>query len=132
MIVDWQYEPIKGTLLHIDLKRIAMDKKLRVTVPIVLKGEAAGREDRRAASWNSCCAKWKSSACLATFRLTSMSTSPTLNSGRYSRVRSAARRRQDEVPDRREQPVAHVIVGEGNRGSDSGGRRRSCGCGDSG
>jgi large subunit ribosomal protein L25 len=42
MIVDWQYEPIKGTLLHIDLKRIAMDKVLTVRVPIVLKGEAAG------------------------------------------------------------------------------------------
>ena len=42
MIVDWQYEPIKGKLLHIDLKRIAMDKKLVVTVPIVLKGEAEG------------------------------------------------------------------------------------------
>ncbi len=42
MIVDWQYEPIKGKLLHIDLKRIAMDKALRVSVPIVLKGEAAG------------------------------------------------------------------------------------------
>src|SRR5215510_8434707 len=42
MIVDWQYEPIKGKLLHIDLKRIAMDKVLRVKVPIVLKGEAAG------------------------------------------------------------------------------------------
>jgi len=42
MIVDWQYEPIKGALLHIDLKRIAMDKKLVVAVPIMLKGEAAG------------------------------------------------------------------------------------------
>jgi large subunit ribosomal protein L25 len=42
MIVDWQYEPIKGSLLHIDLKRIAMDKKLVVAVPVVLKGEAAG------------------------------------------------------------------------------------------
>jgi large subunit ribosomal protein L25 len=42
MIVDWQYEPIKGSLLHIDLKRIAMDQKLRVAVPVVLKGEAAG------------------------------------------------------------------------------------------
>jgi large subunit ribosomal protein L25 len=42
MIVDWQYEPIKGGLLHIDLKRIAMDQKLTVKVPIVLKGEAAG------------------------------------------------------------------------------------------
>ena len=42
MIVDWQYEPIKGRLLHIDLKRIAMDKVLTVSVPIMLKGEAAG------------------------------------------------------------------------------------------
>jgi large subunit ribosomal protein L25 len=40
--VDWQYEPIKGALLHIDLKRIAMDRKITVNVPIVLKGEAAG------------------------------------------------------------------------------------------
>lgn len=42
MIVDWLYEPIKGHLLHIDVKRIAMDKVLRVKVPIQLKGEALG------------------------------------------------------------------------------------------
>jgi large subunit ribosomal protein L25 len=42
MIVDWQYEPIKGRLLHIDLKRIAMDERLRVKVPIILTGEPAG------------------------------------------------------------------------------------------
>jgi large subunit ribosomal protein L25 len=42
MIVDWQYEPIKGKLLHIDVKRIAMDKALKVKVPIFLKGEAEG------------------------------------------------------------------------------------------
>lgn len=42
MIVDWQFEPIKGRLLHVDLLRIAMDKKLTVTVPVVLKGEAEG------------------------------------------------------------------------------------------
>jgi large subunit ribosomal protein L25 len=42
MIVDWQYEPIKGHLLHIDLKRIAMDKALRVSVPIELQGVPAG------------------------------------------------------------------------------------------
>src|ERR1700722_1376197 len=29
MIVDWQYEPIKSHLLHIDLKRIAMEQILR-------------------------------------------------------------------------------------------------------
>ena len=32
MIVDWQNEPIKGHLLHIDIKRIAMDKAMRVSV----------------------------------------------------------------------------------------------------
>src|SRR5581483_5733275 len=42
MIVDWQYEPIKGSLLHIDLKRIAMDQKLRVNVPIELIGDPEG------------------------------------------------------------------------------------------
>ena len=42
MIVDWQYEPLKGKLLHIDLKRIAMDKVLRVSVPVVLKGVPEG------------------------------------------------------------------------------------------
>jgi len=42
MIVDWQFEPIKGQLLHVDLQRIALDKKLIVTVPVVLKGEAEG------------------------------------------------------------------------------------------
>ncbi len=42
MIVDWQYDPLKGKLLHIDLKRIAMDEKMRVSVPIHLVGEAAG------------------------------------------------------------------------------------------
>jgi large subunit ribosomal protein L25 len=42
MIVDWQYEPIKGHLLHIDLKRIAMDKALKVSVPIMLQGVPAG------------------------------------------------------------------------------------------
>lgn len=42
MIVDWQYDPMLGKLLHIDLKRIAMDEKIRVKVPIHLIGEAEG------------------------------------------------------------------------------------------
>ena len=42
MIVDWQREPIKGALLHIDLKRIAMDKAMRVYVPIQLVGVPVG------------------------------------------------------------------------------------------
>ena len=42
MVVDWQHEPIKGALLHIDLKRIAMDKAMRVSVPIQLIGVPVG------------------------------------------------------------------------------------------
>jgi large subunit ribosomal protein L25 len=42
MIVDWQYEPIKGALLHIDLKRIAMDKAMKVSVPVMLSGVPVG------------------------------------------------------------------------------------------
>ena len=42
MIVDWQYEPIKGKLIHIDFKRIALDKPIRVEVPIQLTGTAVG------------------------------------------------------------------------------------------
>src|ERR1700742_2533069 len=42
MIVDWQHEPIKGKLLHIDMKRIAMDKAMRVSVPIQLVGVPVG------------------------------------------------------------------------------------------
>jgi large subunit ribosomal protein L25 len=42
MIVDWQYEPLKGSLLHIDLKRIALDKPIRVEVPIQLVGTPVG------------------------------------------------------------------------------------------
>jgi large subunit ribosomal protein L25 len=42
MIVDWQNEPIKGHLLHIDLKRIAMDKAMRVSVAVHLTGVPVG------------------------------------------------------------------------------------------
>ena len=42
MIVEWQWEPIKGALLHLDLKFIAMDQRLKVKVPVALTGEAAG------------------------------------------------------------------------------------------
>ncbi len=42
MIVDWQREPIKDRLIHIDLKRIAMDKALRVSVRVKLLGIPLG------------------------------------------------------------------------------------------
>jgi large subunit ribosomal protein L25 len=42
MIVDWQFEPIKDKLIHVDLKRIALDKAMHAEVPIVLTGIAYG------------------------------------------------------------------------------------------
>jgi large subunit ribosomal protein L25 len=42
MIVDWQREPIKDQLIHIDLKRIALDKLLRVKVRVKLLGVPMG------------------------------------------------------------------------------------------
>ncbi len=42
MIVDWQFEPIKDRLIHVDLKRIALDKAMRAEVPITLVGTAFG------------------------------------------------------------------------------------------
>ena len=42
MIVDWQREPIKDQLIHIDLKRIALDKLLKVSVRVKLVGTAIG------------------------------------------------------------------------------------------
>jgi large subunit ribosomal protein L25 len=42
MIVDWQYEPVRGSLLHIDLKRIDLTKRIVVKVPVVTQGDPKG------------------------------------------------------------------------------------------
>ena len=42
MIVDWQNEPIKGRLLHIDLKRIDLTKRIVVKVPVHTTGDPRG------------------------------------------------------------------------------------------
>jgi large subunit ribosomal protein L25 len=42
MLREWQWEPIKGDLMHVDMVRIARDEKLRVRVPIRITGEAEG------------------------------------------------------------------------------------------
>jgi large subunit ribosomal protein L25 len=42
IVADEQYHPIKGTLMHIDLKRIDLTRKLRVAVPVHVTGEAKG------------------------------------------------------------------------------------------
>ena len=46
MIVDWQREPIKDKLIHIDMKRIALDKMLRVSVRVKLMGMPVGVKNR--------------------------------------------------------------------------------------
>jgi len=42
MLVDRQVDPVKGTLLHADFKRIDLTKRLRVSIPVHTTGEAAG------------------------------------------------------------------------------------------
>jgi large subunit ribosomal protein L25 len=42
MIVDWQREPLKDQLIHIDMKRIALDRSLRVSVRVKLQGIPIG------------------------------------------------------------------------------------------
>jgi large subunit ribosomal protein L25 len=42
MVVDQQLDPIKGTLLHADFKRIDLSKRIRVEVPVHTQGEAKG------------------------------------------------------------------------------------------
>ena len=42
MVVDQQVDPIKGHLLHADLKRIDLSKRIRVTVPVHTTGEPQG------------------------------------------------------------------------------------------
>ncbi len=42
IVADEQYDPIKGNLLHIDLRRIDLTRKLRLHIPIHVTGEAKG------------------------------------------------------------------------------------------
>lgn len=42
MIVDWQKDPIKDNLLHVDLKRIDLTKRIVVKVPVHVEGDAKG------------------------------------------------------------------------------------------
>jgi large subunit ribosomal protein L25 len=42
MIVDWQFDPIKDSLLHVDLKRIDLNQRITVKVPVVPQGDPKG------------------------------------------------------------------------------------------
>lgn len=42
MLVDWQFDPLRETLLHTDLQRIDLTQTLKVKVPIITHGDARG------------------------------------------------------------------------------------------
>jgi large subunit ribosomal protein L25 len=42
MMKDWQVDPFTGSLLHVDMLRIAMDVRMRVRVPVHTTGEPQG------------------------------------------------------------------------------------------
>lgn len=42
ILKDWQTDPITGRLLHVDLVRVAMDVRMKVSVPVHTFGEPVG------------------------------------------------------------------------------------------
>ena len=42
MVKDWQVDPVKGKLLHVDMVRVAVDVRVKVRVPVHTFGEAQG------------------------------------------------------------------------------------------
>ncbi|MEO8049497.1 MAG: 50S ribosomal protein L25 [Acidobacteriota bacterium] len=42
MIVDWQNDPVKENILHVDLKRIDLNARIRVKVPVHTLGDPKG------------------------------------------------------------------------------------------
>ena len=46
MIADWQNDPIKDNLLHVDLKRIDMTKRVHVKIPVFTSGDPRGVKEQ--------------------------------------------------------------------------------------
>jgi large subunit ribosomal protein L25 len=46
MVVDWQHDPVKSNLLHIDMKRIDLTKRLQVKVPVHTTGDPRGVKEQ--------------------------------------------------------------------------------------
>jgi large subunit ribosomal protein L25 len=42
MVREYQLDPVSNHLLHADFYRVAMDRRIQVTVPIVVRGEPRG------------------------------------------------------------------------------------------
>ncbi|MDX2447140.1 MAG: 50S ribosomal protein L25/general stress protein Ctc [Desulfobacterales bacterium] len=45
MIKELQTQPISGNLLHVDFYEVAMDQKIKISIPVVTTGQAAGVEE---------------------------------------------------------------------------------------
>jgi len=46
MVVDWQHDPVKSNLLHVDLKRIDLARRLHVKVPVHTTGVPRGVKEQ--------------------------------------------------------------------------------------
>lgn len=42
LIKEIQYDPVRGNVIHVDFNEISLTKAIKVNVPVVAKGEAAG------------------------------------------------------------------------------------------
>ncbi|MFQ5723822.1 MAG: 50S ribosomal protein L25 [Terriglobia bacterium] len=42
MIRDWQVDPVRGLLLHVDFLRISMEERVKVKIPVRVQGEPVG------------------------------------------------------------------------------------------
>ncbi|MCF7874697.1 MAG: 50S ribosomal protein L25 [Candidatus Omnitrophica bacterium] len=45
LVKDVQYHPLTDKVIHIDLLKVSLKKKITVHIPLVLKGEAQGKEE---------------------------------------------------------------------------------------
>jgi large subunit ribosomal protein L25 len=46
MAIDWQVDPLRNTLLHVDVKRVDLSKPVLVTVPVKTVGVAVGVKEQ--------------------------------------------------------------------------------------
>ncbi len=45
MIKELQTQPVSGSLLHVDFYEVAMDQKIKISIPVVTTGQAIGVEE---------------------------------------------------------------------------------------
>jgi large subunit ribosomal protein L25 len=46
MVADWQVDPVRGVLLHVDVRRVDLNQKVSVTVPVQTIGVAVGVKEQ--------------------------------------------------------------------------------------